>query len=149
MRIPMLKLISLMCFLAASSAYSAQSNHPGINLDDRHWRFDVQLSPRLVATNEVEISTVTTKMPEHPDWWQMSVLIGSLLLSVLCLVRLWRRSDSPVEKIFWTVVVFLPVIGPLFFAAFFRSPSALPTGEQASVNPSASAFYAGGGGLGR
>ncbi len=144
----MLKLISLMCFLAASFACSAQSNHLSLNLDDGQWRFDVQLNPRVVVTNEVGISTVTTRTPERSNWWRISVLIGGLLLSVLCLVRLWRRrSDSPLEMIFWTVIVLFPVIGPLFFVAFFHSPAELPTGEQASVNPSA--FYGGGGGLGR
>jgi hypothetical protein len=75
------------------------------------------------------------------------ILSVSLILSVLCLVRLWRRPSSTFERIFWTFLVFVPVFGPLFFAAFFRPPAELAPGEQASVNPSA--FYGGGGGLGR
>jgi hypothetical protein len=75
------------------------------------------------------------------------VLCISLVLAVLCLIRLWRRSDSVFERIYWSVFVFVPVLGPLLFVAFFHPPSKLSEGQQASVNWDA--FYGGGGGLGR
>ena len=46
----------------------------------------------------------------------------------LCLIaRLWviHRRDLVIAKLSWTVVLLVPLLGWLFFAAFYRSPEAL------------------------
>jgi hypothetical protein len=103
--------------------------------------FEPSISAR-VSTNEVGVRAITTDAKERATHWPIAGLGVSLVLSMLCLIRLWRRSHSIWEKIFWTAVIPFPFIGPLFFAVFFRPPPVLPEGEQASVNPSA--FYGGG-----
>ena len=39
----------------------------------------------------------------------------SELISILCLFHLWRQSRPVGSKLVWSVVLFLPVLGPILY----------------------------------
>jgi hypothetical protein len=80
----------------------------------------------------------TTETPE-PTWLLPTTLVVSLILSICCLVRLWRHRDGAFELIFWGLMIWVPVLGPVLFLAFFHPPFEKSPGNQASVNRDA--FY--------
>jgi hypothetical protein len=45
------------------------------------------------------------------------------LASLGCLVMLWRTPASVGRKTLWTLVVVVPVLGPLFYGGLFDVPS--------------------------
>lgn len=55
-----------------------------------------------------------------------TLLILSCLISFACIIYVWRKPGRPPEKIFWTVAVLVPVLGPLFLGAFYRPPVVQP-----------------------
>ncbi len=45
------------------------------------------------------------------------------LISLLCAIHLWRRRDATLlMKIRWTIVIFIPLAGPIFYGGFFKAP---------------------------
>ncbi len=52
------------------------------------------------------------------------IIFGVLeLISLLCLINLWRRKDTGVwPKLFWSFVILMPFIGPIFYGGFFQPP---------------------------
>jgi hypothetical protein len=59
----------------------------------------------------------------------------SALLSLFCIVRLWQSGGSLFERLFWTFVLLLPVLGPVFFGAFFRPPPVQSPGLRCPETP--------------
>ena len=68
-------------------------------------------------------------MPDNGDaQWLATVLSGAV--SFACVLHIWlRRSGSLWRKAFWTFAVWLPVLGPIFYAAFYRIPRKSPDSE--------------------
>lgn len=55
------------------------------------------------------------------------------VLSVAGALHLWLRAPgSAFRKLRWSAVLLVPFFGPLFYAGFYRVPSAQPEGLQAS-----------------
>jgi hypothetical protein len=53
--------------------------------------------------------------------WAFGVLE---LVSVLCALHLWTKAPgSAAKKTLWTVVVLVPIMGPLFYGAIYDPPS--------------------------
>jgi len=48
------------------------------------------------------------------------VIGGSEAIALACLVHLWRRQGTVSHKLFWSIALIVPVIGPLFFGALWR-----------------------------
>jgi hypothetical protein len=46
----------------------------------------------------------------------------SLLLSAACFVKLWRSDGNTAWRIFWSVAVFAPILGPLLYYALYDPP---------------------------
>lgn len=46
----------------------------------------------------------------------------SELIGVWCVVGLWRSRVSVVRKLVWTVVLLVPVLGPVFYGGMFELP---------------------------
>jgi hypothetical protein len=44
-------------------------------------------------------------------------------VSLPCLARLWRGRDGPGVKLFWSTVVVVPFLGPLFYAVWHDPPA--------------------------
>ncbi len=62
-----------------------------------------------------------------PTFWVLEAV------GALCVVHLWRRaSGSAPKKAFWTVVVLVPVIGPLFYGALYEAPSVQDEDQRAA-----------------
>jgi hypothetical protein len=59
------------------------------------------------------------------------VLLGiSEAISFACFVLLWRREGRIVTKLFWSVVLVVPILGPAFFGALGRPLRPLPDEMQ-------------------
>jgi hypothetical protein len=69
-----------------------------------------------------------------------SVVIGAVCLFVsLCLIaRLWLRhaKDSLLRKLFWSVVLLIPLIGWIFYGGFYHPPgySSVPSSTEHSAH---------------
>ena len=51
-------------------------------------------------------------------------------VSLLCLLHLWlRRPGSLARKAFWSIAVWLPFLGPIFYATLYRVPPKKPDSE--------------------
>jgi len=48
------------------------------------------------------------------------VLAVLLILATMCLIRLWRRPGRVTERIVWTLVVLVPLLGPIAYLAWYR-----------------------------
>jgi hypothetical protein len=57
-------------------------------------------------------------------------LIALEVVNVLTLVSLWRRPTSLTRKLLWSLVVLLPVVGPIFYGGLFEVPPRMPESEQ-------------------
>jgi len=73
----------------------------------------------------------------------IAITLASILLAVIFLIRLWRNRGSLFERLFWTVFLFVPIFGPLFFLVFYPSSTELEARRWASIN---SVGHLGGGG---
>lgn len=47
------------------------------------------------------------------------IAIASELISLGCAVGLWRSRSSLAKKFVWTLVLLVPVFGPLFYGGMF------------------------------
>ena len=62
-----------------------------------------------------------------PTFWVLEAV------SALSAVHLWRRaSGSAAKKAFWTLVMFVPVMGPLFYGALYETPSVQDEDQRAA-----------------
>ncbi len=44
-------------------------------------------------------------------------------VSLLCALHLWRRTDTtPVMKFLWTIIIFVPLAGPILYGGLFKPP---------------------------
>lgn len=51
------------------------------------------------------------------------ILCGvSWLIALVCLFRLWRRKDRLIVRLVWSLLLLVPILGPLFYAGFYRPP---------------------------
>ncbi len=70
---------------------------------------------------------------QHP--FVTGVISVSLVLSLRLAFGLWLlpkfRAVPLVKKIFWSLVVLVPLVGPLFYGAFFNLPGHLRAGDGA------------------
>ena len=61
--------------------------------------------------------------------WRVGAILGAACLAVsLCLIaRLWllQPSDGVVGRLAWSFVLLVPILGWLFFAAFYHAPPRL------------------------
>lgn len=76
----------------------------------------------------------------------MTVFLVSTLIAILFVVRIWKSRGSLIEKLFWSVFLFLPVFGPLFFLVFYPGRSELEARRWAAM--SSVNRFGGGGGMG-
>jgi len=50
------------------------------------------------------------------------ILLTSVVASLLCVVRVWRKPGALLGRLFWSAFVFVPVLGPLMFFTLYRPP---------------------------
>ena len=63
------------------------------------------------------------------------VLILSAVVAVFCLQSLWRSGHSVSRRIVWTLILFVPVLGPILYAGLFEPPPVKPKNEQPEFDP--------------
>jgi len=55
------------------------------------------------------------------DGYISLLVVGCLfLLAMSCIVNLWRRQGRLGERILWTVVILIPLVGPIVYLAWYR-----------------------------
>jgi hypothetical protein len=63
------------------------------------------------------------------------MVLVSEILSALLLIRLWLgRRFGFLSKLFWSLVLLIPVLGPIFYLGFSQFPSTWP-GEKTDTVP--------------
>ena len=50
------------------------------------------------------------------------ILVVVQLLSLACVVHLWTRPTQVWRKALWSLLVILPVAGPIFYGSLFDAP---------------------------
>jgi hypothetical protein len=51
---------------------------------------------------------------------------ASWVISFFCLFYLWRRPDAVLRKIIWSFILFIPILGPIFYGGFYKVPPEQP-----------------------
>jgi hypothetical protein len=71
---------------------------------------------------------MVSAMPEfitsHPNAFVIALAI-CLWISLCLIARLWitQRSDALVRKFAWSIVLLVPLVGWLFYSAFYHPPA--------------------------
>ena len=65
------------------------------------------------------------------------LLVVSAVVGALCTAHLWRRQAPVWKRLLWTVVVFIPAIGPLLYGGLFEVPSVQPEADRVQPTPAA------------
>jgi len=55
---------------------------------------------------------------------------GSTLVALLCLPSLWRSRHSVLKRTTWTLILFVPILGPVLYAGLFEPPPVKPETAQ-------------------
>lgn len=64
------------------------------------------------------------------------VIIGaSTLVAMLCLPSLWRSRHSALKRTMWTLILFVPILGPVLYAGLFEPPPVKPKMDQPDFDP--------------
>jgi len=62
-------------------------------------------------------------MPTEPDWRPLIAAAVFEACALIAIYRVWRKkSKSLPAKIFWTLVLLVPLLGLLLYAFIFVSP---------------------------
>lgn len=62
------------------------------------------------------------------------ILIVSFLISLFCLYRLWRKNEKIFKKLFWSIVILIPVFGPVIYGGLFKLPKPSPKDSQIELD---------------
>ena len=66
------------------------------------------------------------------EWAVLAVLGG---VSLACALHLWMRARGSIgHKLAWTPLVLVPVIGPLFYGAWYAPPSSEVDGSDLGLD---------------
>jgi hypothetical protein len=69
------------------------------------------------------------------DTLTKAVFVVSVLVAIVCMQSLWRGRYHTSKKIFWTLFLFVPVMGPILYAGLFEPPPVKPKNEQPEFDP--------------
>ena len=56
----------------------------------------------------------------------------SEVIAIWCAVNLWRCRASLMRKLFWTLILIVPVVGPAFYGGIFELPSVQSEGLRST-----------------
>jgi Na+-driven multidrug efflux pump len=60
----------------------------------------------------------------------------STIIAFLCLRKVWRSTKSVVKRVAWSLLLFVPVFGPILFAGLFEPPPVKARSQQPEFDPS-------------
>jgi Phospholipase_D-nuclease N-terminal len=67
-----------------------------------------------------------------------ALIIGvSTLAAFFCLPSLWRSQHTILKRVIWTLILFVPVLGPVLYGGIFEPPPIKPEGDQSNYNAGA------------
>ena len=61
------------------------------------------------------------------------IAAASEAIALWCVVNLWHSRVSMIRKIVWTLILLVPVVGPVFYGGMFEPPSVQPEGLIAGL----------------
>jgi len=56
----------------------------------------------------------------------------SELIAIWCAVGLWRSRASILQKLLWSLVLMVPVVGPVFYGGMFELPAVQSEGLRST-----------------
>jgi di/tricarboxylate transporter len=59
------------------------------------------------------------ELGEFGNLYFNATLITVLLISLFCLYKLWRKNLEIKRKIYWSIIVMVPLLGPLLYGYSF------------------------------
>jgi hypothetical protein len=72
-------------------------------------------------TRGISAAPVTAEeLGEFSEIFFYSVVGFFYSISLYCIVGLWKKSETILIKLYWTLILLLPVFGVLFYGAFFQ-----------------------------
>lgn len=60
---------------------------------------------------------------------------GSTLVALICLPSLWRSGHTVLKQSIWTLILFIPIFGPVLYAGLFEPPPLKPKKDQPEFDP--------------
>ncbi len=60
------------------------------------------------------------------------IAVISESIAVWCAVNLWRCHASLMRKLFWTLILLVPVVGPVFYGGMFELPAVQSEGLRSN-----------------
>ncbi len=58
------------------------------------------------------------------------IAAASEAIALWCVVNLWRSRASKIRKMVWTLILLVPVVGPVYYGGMFEAPSVQPDQEM-------------------
>jgi hypothetical protein len=79
------------------------------------------------------------------EWLDVLVIVAVELVGVACLVHLWRRpaTRSMVRRLGWSLMLLVPLIGPLLYGAAYEPLERQDESLQARQQPDIETSYSG------
>lgn len=60
------------------------------------------------------------------------IAVTSELIGLWCAVGLWRSRASILKNVLWSLVLLVPVVGPVFYSGMFEVPAAQSEGLRST-----------------
>jgi len=62
------------------------------------------------------------------------VLLAHFIFAISLIIRLWRRESGYIANTLWSVIILIPIFGPILYGAFFNPPESLPPHKRQGVH---------------
>jgi NO-binding membrane sensor protein with MHYT domain len=60
------------------------------------------------------------------------IATASEVIALWCAVNLWRTHATLIRKLVWTMILFVPILGPVFYGGMFEVPSVQSEGLRSN-----------------
>jgi len=77
---------------------------------------------------------------------QYGIFFLFVTFSIFLIYRLWKnnKSDFWIKKVFWSIVIFVPIFGWIFYGGLYKSPPVKPENMQSKGVKGVLGFWGGG-----
>ena len=59
------------------------------------------------------------------------ICVVSWAISIYCMIKMALSPDSLIKKLFWVIILLIPIFGPVFYGGLYKVPSQLPDDMKA------------------
>jgi amino acid transporter len=64
------------------------------------------------------------------------IIVVSYIISVMCLMKLWKKEINIFRKLFWSIILLIPFFGLIAYGGLFQPPKPLEESGQVEYDPS-------------